>query len=359
MISTYVLYLVCILISLFLSYILVNKAAKYSKKIAKYKYVAYVTSFVFIYLGTLKVFSIFNPALMENYEDLLEHITIPKKFKNRPTTSIDKSIFEQKQITPSTTTVVSGPVDAVRDIPVAYVDPTPPPPAPTTYVPPAPTEPINFTGSTGPVTGFTGFTGFTEFTGYSDFVIFTSGPTGFTGNTGSSNIEYTGFTGYIGETGYTGYTGYTSPTIVAPVKEEEKKEEEKKEEGQQQLGNIDMNQLMPFMMGLASSLIAKQPEVNVNVFNDGNSSNPNINKYNMDNCLNDKNKGNNWKNKRDLYNYPSGKVRAYNEWKSTIDKDNDYIYVDQNKLNRNPRSSSCPVCPLDINYPFSNYRSGR
>ena len=59
MISSYILYLICILISLFLSYILVNKAAKYSKKVAKYKYVAYVTAFVFIYLGSIKIFSIF------------------------------------------------------------------------------------------------------------------------------------------------------------------------------------------------------------------------------------------------------------------------------------------------------------
>ena len=69
-------------------------------------------------------------------------------------------------------------------------------------------------------------------------------------------------------------------------------------------------------------------------------------------------------NNNELYNYPGSgeKVRAYDYWKRTIDKDNDYILMDQNKVNRmynNPRSSSCPVCPLDINYPFSNYRSGR
>ncbi len=345
MISSYILYLVSILISLLLSYILVNKASKYSKKIAKYKYVAYVTSFVFIYLGTLKIFSIFNPSLMENYEDLLEHISVPKKFKDKPKTSIDTSIFEQKQITPSTTTVISGPVDAVRDVPVAYVDPTPPPPPPTAYVAPAPT------GSS-ESSGFTGFTGFTGYTGYSDFIIFTSGPTGYS----DTKIDYTGYTG-TSNVEYTGYTGYTAP-INMPIestKEEEKKEEKREEK---ELGNIDMNQLMPFMMGLASSLIAKQPQVNVNVFNDGESGSPNINKYNMDNCLND-NKNKNKNRRRDLYNYPAGKVRAYDEWKSTIDKDNDYIYVDQNKLNRNPRNSSCPVCPLDINYPFSNYRSGR
>ncbi len=346
MISTYILYLVSILISLLLSYILVNRAAKYSKKIAKYKYVAYVTSFVFIYLGTLKIFSFFNPTLMENYADLLEHISIPKKFAVKPTTSIDTSIFEQKKITPSVTTVISAPVDTARDVPVAYVDPTPPPPEPVAYV--APLETTGYTGYTG-TSGLTGYSGFTGFTGYSDFVIFTSGSTGFTG--------------------YTGYTEETTPTIIdistdstqEEVQNEEvqKEEVQKEEKVQAQLGNIDMNQLMPFMMGLASSLIAKQPQVNVNVFNDGETGNPNINKYNMDNCLDNKRKYNDNNKKRDLYNYPANKVRAYDEWKSIIDKDNDYIYVDQNKLNRNPRSSSCPVCPLDINYPFSNYRSGR
>jgi hypothetical protein len=348
MVPTYILYLISILVSLFLSYILVNKACKYSKKIAKYKYVAYVTSFIFIYLGSIKIFSFFNPSLMENYTDLLEHISIPKKFRNKPTTSIDTSIFEQKKITPSTTTVISAPVDAARDVPVAYVDPTPPPPEPTSYV--APTE---VTGNTG-YTGYTdsNITGYTGFTGYSDFVIFT-----------------TGYTGYSGYTGYTGQSEEETVVYVSPIQTEESvatasvESVSKEEEGQsvkKELGNIDMNQLMPFMMGLASSLIAKQPEVNVNVFNDGQSGGPNLNKYNMDNCLNNNRKyRNNTNGKRDLYNYPAGKVRAYDEWKSIIDKDNDYIYVDQNKLNRNPRNSSCPVCPLDINYPFSNYRSGR
>lgn len=349
MVSTYILYLISILISLFLSYILVNKAAKYSKKIAKYKYVAYVTSFIFIYLGSIKIFSIFNPSLMENYEDLLEHISIPKKFQNKPTTSIDTSIFEQKSITPSTTTVISAPVDSARDIPIAYVDPTPPPPPPTTYVPPS----SNFTGYTGysEDTGLTGYTAFSGYTGYSDFLIFVTGATG--------AVSFTGSTGSTGSSSYTGYTGISKEDKPTIVDVESKEEEEEDKEGKIDLSNlkgIDMNQLLPFMMGLASSLIAKQPQVNVNVFNDGESGNGNSNKYNMNNCLDNKRK---YKNKRDLYNYPSGKVRAYNEWKSMIDKDNDYIYVDQNKLNRNPRSSSCPVCPLDINYPFSNYRSGR
>ena len=349
MFSTYILYFVCILISFLLSYILVNKASKYSKKIAKYKYIAYVTSFIFIYLGTLKVFSIFNPVLMENYESLLEHISIPSRFQNKPTTSIDTSIFEQKQITPSVTTVISGPVDTVRDVPVAYVDPTPPPPEAVTYVTPSDST-VSFTGYTASndsSTDFTGFTGFTGYTGYSDFIMYT---TGFTGYTGISEESVSVIVDIPSE----------NEIIVdeTPVAEVPVAEVPVAEVPIQNNNGINMGQLMPFMMGLASSLIAKQPQVNVNVFNDGESGNgSNINKYNMDNCLT--NSKNNGKNKRDLYNYPSGKVRAYNEWKSIIDKDNDYIYVDQNKLNRNPRNSSCPVCPLDINYPFSNYRSGR
>ncbi len=351
MFSAYFLYLISILISLLLSYILVNKACKYSKKIAKYKYVAYVTGFIFIYLGTIKIFSFFNPILMENYADLLEHISIPKKFANKPTTSIDTSIFEQKQITPSTTTVISAPVDAVRDVPVAYVDPTPPPPEPTAYV--APTEVTGYTGYMD--TGVTGFTGYTGYTGYSDFVIFTTGYTGSTGYSGGSEEETGVYTSPIQMEESVSNSVESKPVESKPVESTTKEEE-----GQQvkkELGNMDMSQLMPFMMGLASSLIAKQPQVNVNVFNDGETGNPNLNKYNMDNCLDNKRKYKN--DKRDLYNYPAGKVRAYDEWKSIIDKDNDYIYVDQNKLNKNPRNSSCPVCPLDINYPFSNYRSGR
>lgn len=359
MVSTYILYFVCILISFFLSYILVNKASKYSKKIAKYKYVAYVTSFIFIYLGTLKIFSIFNPTLMENYEDLLEHISIPKRFQNKPTTSIDTSIFEQKKITPSVTTVVSGPVDAARDVPVAYVDPTPPPPEAITYVTPGSgytasnDSSLNFTG----YTGYTGYAEYTGYTGYSDFIM---GSTGYTGiseestqiivDVPSENEIIVDETPILDETPVV-----ETPIVETPIPETPIHPIQNNE-------GINIGQIMPFMMGLASSLIAKQPQVNVNVFNDGESGNgPNINKYNMDNCLtNSKNNDkNNDKNKRDLYNYPAGKVRAYDEWKSIIDKDNDYIYVDQNKLNRNPRNSSCPVCPLDINYPFSNYRSGR
>ncbi len=329
MISIYFLQLLSILISLFLSYIFVNKASKYSKKIAKYKYIAYVTAFIFIYVGTLKIFSIFNPLLMENYESLLEHITIPGKFAVKPTTSIDTSIFQQKQITPSMTTVVSAPVDTVHDVPVAYVDPTSPPPTPFTY---------NLST--------TGYSGLTNYTGY-------------TGNILSEEyLVYTGYTGHTLSEESHNYTGYISNNLI---KEDKKGEKEGKEKKNMDLGNMDMSQIMPFMMGLASALIEKQPQVNVNVYNDGETGGSNINKYNMDNCiLNNKNNKN---NKKDLYNYPAGKVRAYDEWKSMIDKDTnrveDYIYVDQNKLNRNPRNSSCPVCPLDINYPFSNYRSGR
>jgi hypothetical protein len=78
----------------------------------------------------------------------------------------------------------------------------------------------------------------------------------------------------------------------------------------------------------------------------------------MDNCL----KSSDRKSNDEKYNYPASKVRTYDDWKKRMDKDNDYVLMDQNKVNRmykNPRSSSCPVCPLDINYPFSNYRSGR
>ena len=62
---------------------------------------------------------------------------------------------------------------------------------------------------------------------------------------------------------------------------DEEKGDKKDKLNSKDLGNLDVNQLLPFMMGLASSLIEKQPQVNVNVYNDGESGTPNINKYNI------------------------------------------------------------------------------
>ncbi len=353
MYSKYALYFVAILLSALLSFILVNRLSKYVKAIAKHKYVAYITAFFIIYLGTLKLFSVFYPEFMEHYQDLLEHISIPSKFQTKPTTSIDTSIFQQKQITPSTTTVVSAPVDAVKEIPVAYVDPTPPPPDPV------------YGGYTGSSTdSSTGFTGFTAFTGYADYG-FVEPTSGYTGYTGSSEVVVV-----APETGFTGYTESESSEVVmvSPESGYTAAASTTGAESGYTGGNVqfdmgNMGALIPLASSLLTGLLAKQPQVNVNVFNDGDdkvrvNGYPTSSKYNMDNCL----KKPTPKSNRQAYNYRTARKPRSDYWRSRIDRDSDYVLMDQNRVNRmynNPRSSSCPVCPLDINYPFAAYRSGR
>ena len=321
----------------------------------KYKVVTTVVIFSIVLVLIFQTIALVYPDFRENYEDLLEHITIPGNFATAKTTSIDMNQFDTKAITPATTTVIGGAMDPTVALAIqqnagntgytGYVPPTPGP------IPmPMPTNSMSYTG-------YTGSTGSTNYTGY-------------TGTSMPSSEE--------SSTGYTGYTGIvaaeeTASTPAGPVATPAPLAEETGEPGpppgfgprgppNMDMSNMDMSQILPFLAGLTSSLLTRQ-NVNVNVYGNGQVdsdsngySNPNVNKTRFDKC------GDNKRSNPDYYNYPNGRVRAYDKWKRTIDKDNDYVLMDQNTVNqryRDPRKSSCPVCPLDINYPFSNYRSGR
>lgn len=355
-VSKFALQVIGFLLAIALTYILCQHLCKSYPMMRKYKAVTMVILFVISLLLIFQVISLVYPDFKENYEDLLEHITIPKKFQTAETTSIDMSAFNQKAITPATTTVIGGAMDPTVALMMqqggstgftGYVPPTPGP---------IPTPIFSATSATG-YTGSTGSTGMVDYTGYTGIVTTTSEE--------EATKAYTGYTGIVA-------AEESIKATPAPISEETTPPGPFIPPGfgprgppNMDMSNMDMSQILPFLAGLTSSLLTRQ-NVNVNVYgngqvdSDGNDSgfpNPNVNKTRFDKCDNRNRKYNN-----DSYNYPNGRVRAYDEWKKRMDKDNDYVLMDQNTVNqryRDPRKSSCPVCPLDINYPFSNYRSGR
>ena len=330
-----------ILLALFLSYLFVNNFLKNVSFIKKNKYLSYVLLFILFYLLLLKLISLLDPSI-ENYQDIIEHITRPNM--SGVTASMDMSLFNQQTVPLSSGPVVSAP-QTTTETPVTYVD---------TNV--SSDTPVAYTGPAIPVSENVNYTGYTGGSGF----IYT--PTGYTSTITSETIssESSGYTGYTGS-GYTGYTGYTS--YSGYVAKTESGKEEKKDDVKEEESKINNKGLIGLLLGM----LLKQQQVNVNVYgNDVQGDNSNWdgskNRYNKENCNNSKDNISSNPRNNELYNYPAGKVRAYDDWRKQIDKDNDYILMDQNTINKkymDPRKSSCPVCPLDINYPFANYRSGK
>ncbi len=342
MVSMFTLRVIGVLLALILTYLLCQHLCKSYPMMRKYKIVTMVVIFSLVLILIFQTISLVYPDFRENYEDLLEHITIPTKFTTaKITPTIDMSAFDQKAITPATTTVIGGAMDPTVALMMqqgytGYTGYVPPTPTPTPTPIPMPT-------------GYTGYTGIST--------------------PAEEEMHHTGYTGYTGivaaeeHQGTSGSTSASGPVATpAPVTPEPTGATGPSPIPNVDMSNLDMNQILPFLMGLTSSLLTRQ-NVNVNVYGngdgDGNSfGNPNVNRTRFDKCGDNKSR----KYNNDYYNYPNGRVRAYDEWKRRIDKDNDYVLMDQNTVNqryRDPRKSSCPVCPLDINYPFSNYRSGR